>query len=342
MTEPKDGSKIVELAGPDRVAADWIARLDADDSIELRRQFEAWKDRSVHNREAAERLEQLWSDLDQLSEFSAGLAIDPPSRRPRSPARKRLAAWAIAAAASVVASLGGAALWSHYGLGGDQTYATALGKQRVVALADGSTVQLNTNALLRVHFTRGARDVKLVRGEAFFEVAPDRSRPFTVYAPTGSVQAVGTAFAVRVEPGVLRVTLVKGRIRVQRAALAGPPAREPAAILTVQGGAHPEATVTPQVIQRDTISSRDVARELSWRQGILVFDGEPLPAVIADVSRYTDVDIEIADPRLRDLKIAGYFDAGDVEAMLEALRLSFGVNVERLDAKHVRLTAAQA
>ena len=89
------------------------------------------------------------------------------------------------------------------------------------------------------------------------------------------------------------------------------------------------------------MSSAAVARELSWRQGILVFDGDTLPAVIADMSRYTDVQVEIADPRLRDLKIAGYFDAGDLDAMLQVLQLSFGVHIERLDSKHVRLTTAQ-
>jgi len=343
MTEPRHRSKVVELGGADRVAADWIARLDADGSPELRRQFEDWKDRSAHNRQAAERLESLWAALDQLREFGAGPAEEDPARRgPVGAARaKRAAAWGFAAAACVAGLLGASALWWRYGPGAYQTYETAVGKQRNVSLADGSTVQLNTNALLQVHFTRGARDLKLVRGEAFFDVAPDRRRPFTVYTSTGSVQAVGTAFSVRVDPGALHVTLVKGRIQVRRAIADDRQARGATAILTAQGGAHPEATVTRQVIQRQTISSRDVARELAWRQGILVFDGEPLAAVIADVSRYTDMDIEIADPRLRDLKIAGYFDAGDVDAMLEALRLGFGVNVERLDAKHVRLTAAQ-
>ena len=345
MAEWRKSSKVVELGGPDRVAADWIARLDADDSAELRRQFQEWKDRSPYNREAAERLEHLWSELDGLSGFGAGAPPHAPQRRTRrrGSSPRRAAALGLSAAASIALVLGAAMAWSRYGPGAYQTYQTAVGKQQTVSLADGSTVQLNTNALLQVHFTRAARDLKLLRGEAFFEVAHDRNRPFTVSTPAGSVQAVGTAFSVRVDPGALHVTLVRGTIRGRRTGVgrAERPGGDSATVLTAQGGAHPDAIVTPQAIRRETMSSAAVARELSWRQGILVFDGDTLPAVIADMSRYTDVQVEIADPRLRDLKIAGYFDAGDLDAMLQVLQLSFGVHIERLDPKHVRLTTAQ-
>ena len=89
------------------------------------------------------------------------------------------------------------------------------------------------------------------------------------------------------------------------------------------------------------MTSAVVARELSWRQGLLVFDGQPLAQVVADVSRYTDVQIEIGDPSLQEIKVAGYFDAGDVDPMLEALHSGFGVEVQRLGPKRVRLTASR-
>jgi transmembrane sensor len=73
---------------------------------------------------------------------------------------------------------------------------------------------------------------------------------------------------------------------------------------------------------------------------MLVFNGETLPNVVADVSRYTDVQIEIADPTLNNLKVGGYFKVGEIDPMLEALESSFGVRVERVDDKHVRLSAA--
>ena len=83
MAESRKNSTVVELGGPDRVAADWIARLDADESAELRRQFQEWQDRSPHNREAAERLERLWSELDGLSGSGAGATPDAEHRRMR-------------------------------------------------------------------------------------------------------------------------------------------------------------------------------------------------------------------------------------------------------------------
>jgi transmembrane sensor len=332
-------SEIVALGGPEQEAAEWIARLDADRSPEARAHFEAWKAQGRGNREAAERLEALWSELDVLGELR--LAEPAAERRPargrrEGPSRRRTP-WlsAAAAAAAVLVVAGGYALLAPQP---PQVYETALGKQRTVTLADGSTVQLNTNTVIEVRFRQRARDIRLARGEAFFEVAPDKSRPFTVYAGAGSVQAVGTAFAVRVDHEDLRVTLTKGVIRLKRTEA---PASAPDAILTAQSGRHAEAVVTPAGIQREEMDSQAVARELSWRQGILVFDGEPLPNVISDVSRYTDVQIEIADPKLRTLKIAGYFDAGDVDPMLDALESGFGVHVERLGPKRVRLTSGR-
>ena len=92
-------------------------------------------------------------------------------------------------------------------------------------------------------------------------------------------------------------------------------------------------------VEKLDLAPPEATRKLAWRQGMLVFTGESLPSVVADVSRYTDVQIEIADPELNNLKVGGYFKVGEVEPMLEALEGSFGVRVERLDAKHVRLSA---
>jgi transmembrane sensor len=343
--------EVVELGGPEREAAAWVARLDADRSPEAQAQFERWKAQSRSNREAADRLSGLWSEMDVLGELRAlAEPVGPLARRPRRPApwlggkafgfagMAAAAAAAVAVAVLTITPTHGGGL----GLPAAQTYQTEVGKQRTVNLADGSTVQLNTNSLLQVSFNRGARDVKLLRGEAFFEIAPDKQRPFTVYAGAGAVQAVGTAFAVRLENRNVRVTLTRGTVRVLRPSPNSPTtaASRAEVVLKAQAGRHAEALVTPEDIQREEVTSQVVARELSWRQGILVFDGEPLPTVVSNISRYTDVKIEMADPKLRQIKVAGYFDAGDVDPMLEALQSGFGVRVERLGPKRVRLTVA--
>jgi transmembrane sensor len=89
-----------------------------------------------------------------------------------------------------------------------------------------------------------------------------------------------------------------------------------------------------------TLATEDLARELAWREGLLVFTDEPLSQVIDEVSRYTSVRIEIADARLRALPVGGRFKLGDVDAMLDALESSFGIRVLRLDDEHIQLLAA--
>jgi len=345
MVEPPKPPNVVPLNAPDGEAAAWVARLDADPSPELISEFDAWKNQSRAHREAADRLSDLWSELDVLSELKDLAPLAQPVRRAGAGVRggKLLRRGAAAAvAASLVIGVG---VYRMMAPEPARSYATPLGKQQTITLADGSTVQLNTNSVVEVSFKRDARDVRLVRGEAFFEVSPDHRRPFTVYTPEGSVQAVGTAFAVRLEHGAVRVTLTKGTVRLRRieqAAAAGArPVETGSAILSAQSGRHTEAKITPAGIDREVVNSETVARELSWRQGILVFDGEPLAQMVADVSRYTDVQIEIAHPKLRDVKVDGYFDAGDVEQMLQALEAGFGVRVVRLGPKRVQLTAAE-
>jgi len=97
------------------------------------------------------------------------------------------------------------------------------------------------------------------------------------------------------------------------------------------------ATVDEQVEAIETIPSTELARKLSWRQGVLSFSGEPLEQVVDEVSRYTPVKIIITDPSIRKIAIGGYFKAGESEAMFEALESSFGIRVTRVNDRLVYL-----
>jgi transmembrane sensor len=281
---------------------------------------------------------------------------EPPSglaRRGRRDAGARVprrAMWAAAAAASVALLVGGG-VWNL-----ERTapkllaYETPVGAERTVTLEDGSVVQLNTASRLEVLYHGDRRDLRLARGEAYFEVAPNPRRPFIVYAGPGAVRAVGTAFAVRVQPNGLNVTLTKGAVELsavqsaRRGAVdladAHTLARHAVAHMVAAPGSAESAVIAQGQVQVRELSASETARRLSWRQGTLVFEGERLQDVVDEVSRYTLVKIAIPDPELRSLRIAGYFNAGDVEPMFEALQAGFGVRVERIDAKHVRLERA--
>ena len=88
------------------------------------------------------------------------------------------------------------------------------------------------------------------------------------------------------------------------------------------------------------IPERELKRKLSWRDGLLSYGGEPLDAVVSDVSRYTDIRIEIGDAALADRRVAGYFRIDDIEGSLDSLAMSFGLAVEHVSPKHIRITDA--
>lgn len=357
MSDPNKIVRLLDLGAIEAQAAEWVARLDSDpDPAALSARLEAWKAQSQHHSDAVGRLQGLWKELDVLNQLSPPVAAPSPRRvarnvRAPNPSRRRLSEprlmlrAGIAAVLLIAVSTGIWGVW--HSLSRTEVYDTGIGGQRTVNLSDGSSVQLNTDSRIEVRYSPSARDLRLVKGEAFFEVAPNKARPFSVYAKDGVVRAVGTAFVVRLQPKGIEVTVTKGTVElaslvtnkpapVLSAAHAVP--RRVLTTVSAHEGAVEAAVLEPsRAVAKLELAVPEATRKLAWRQGMLVFAGESLPSVVADVSRYTDVQIAIADPRLNELKVGGYFKVGEVEPMLEALEGSFGVRVERIDAKHVRL-----
>jgi transmembrane sensor len=345
MSDPTNIIRLVDLATIEAQAAEWIARLDRDAPSETDlADFAVWKALSPQHQQAADRLEGLWCEFDLLTKLSP--PFQDRARRPLSTPPWWVSG--LVAACLVVAGMGAVSILQL--LPHSQVYDTAVGGQRTINLEDGSSIQLNTNSQVEVRYSPKARDLRLIRGEAYFEVAPNKQRPFSVYAHEGVVRAVGTAFVVRLSGDRVEVTVTKGKVEL--AAFTHPVtdaslvriAAIPRKPLTMVSATHgtTEIAVLDQahLIEHLDLAAPEVSRKLAWRQGMLVFNGETLPNVLADVSRYTDVQIEIADPTLNSLKIGGYFKVGEVDPMLEALESSFGVRVDRIDDKHVRLSAA--
>ena len=107
-----------------------------------------------------------------------------------------------------------------------------------------------------------------------------------------------------------------------------------------------QSAVFDQVVESvqsiETIGAAEISRKLSWQEGLLRFSGDPLADVVREISRYTSLSIVITDPKLRDLRIGGFFEVGETGKMLEALERGFGVRVEYVDDNLVHLSRAES
>lgn len=330
----------------EREAAEWIARFDGDDAgPEDRAALEAWRSQSDQHEDALVRLADFWGGMaifGQLKDYAVAddmtalLEDDRTSRRRR--AARRILTGAVAA--SLVAAAVGAIHQFVSGSGQpfDGSFETAVGEQETIALPDGSNMILNTDSEAEVSFTRSARIVRLGRGEALFDVAPDRKKPFSVETEKGTVTAVGTAFSVRVHDDGIDVLVKEGRVALapgERSKSSGAPASRAFAPVEVSAGQ--SVRFAQQVESIDVVDETALDRKLDWQDGMLSFKGEPLENVVAELGRYTDTTIEITDPRLKSQKIVAYYRVGEIETMFDALQLMDNIEVERVSARHVRL-----
>ncbi|NIB38117.1 FecR family protein [Pseudomaricurvus alkylphenolicus] len=341
-------------------AAAWLIRLDGDEPLSAgdREEMQAWMARSTQHRDKLAELARLWGKLNVLTELSVPMAT-PASKR-QSRIRSVLPVAASVLLVGFMALLVNQ-LFSERWLQTNGDYLTEVGEQRRIELADGSMVTLNTDSRIRVAFSDHYRDIHLLSGEAYFEVAKNRSKPFKVYAGQRSVEAVGTAFSVSLKRRDVDVMVTEGRVAL--AALleevsTAPDAeqgetlqtaREPAKeIGRLQAG---QRAVMHTAESSDSGESRvqtdireykpqEMERLLSWRQGLLTFAGEPLDQVVEEISRYTSTVILIPDPAVRALRIGGQFEVGDTEAMLEALEASFGLRIVHSNQDEITILAA--
>lgn len=199
---------------------------------------------------------------------------------------------------------------------------TAVGERSVVTLQDGSVVELNTDSLVLVDYETGRRNLKLVRGQALFQVARDASRPFTVEAAGRQIVALGTEFDVRVDEKGMKVTLIEGKVAVKPVSSAA------------SGGAGDVRNLRPgeQLIARAdrpvVVLPADVRQAVSWRTGRIIFSDEPLGEVVEEINRYSTRKVVLADSSLADLRVSGVFRVGSTAGFVSALDTAFPVTVE--------------
>lgn len=333
-------SEIVKLrtrADIDEEAAVWIWRMDSAAAAAVERQaYEAWLRQDPRHRRAVAALSTVWNALDGLAEAKREEKIATFAQSAKLPLLHHPRRWWFAAAAALAAFAVGAICLQQ---GGElQTLATAVGQQRNVTLADGSIVTLNTNTIVETDLRRYSREIYLRQGEAHFQVAHDRSRPFLVHAGDALVRAVGTEFEVRVlTDHHVDVVVNEGRVEVQAAALPpaspSPGAPRPAAATTVRAlNAGERLSTASRGYAVTQITPQQMSSELAWREGAIIFDGEPLSEAVAEIERYTDARIVVSDPQTARLRVGGRFRTGDMQEFFDALQTALPVSIRHTDA----------
>ena len=311
-----------------RQAADWVVRLRSPDRpANCEQLFADWLRVSpVHVREYLRAVE-VWEGLahpeagnprsreDLVREAGVENVVElpaatPPLRAERAQVRWRRVGFAVALAAIFVLAYVG---WQQTAV---IKVATGLGEQHSKVLPDHSVVELNTQSEIRVAFTAAERRVELIRGEAFFDVAKDTSRPFMVVTDLAIAKAIGTRFSVyRSQTGTI-VTVEEGRVLVhdKQATTDTGPADHVDAV-EVTPGTQAEAQPGRPVQMRRA----NVERTFAWRERRLVFDGEPLSSVVEEFNRYNSPPLVISDARLREQHISGVFGVNDPESLVDFL-----------------------
>jgi transmembrane sensor len=248
-----------------------------------------------------------------------------------------------AAAALAVLTVSGGTMWMtrQYPVQETvQTVATGHAERRRIAFSDGSVVTLAADSRVQVSYLPKERRLRLTEGEALFKVAHDKSRPFVVETRHGEVVAVGTMFDVSVGKREAQVTVVEGVVRV---ALSEPgqagSVAEPIEKLARKGerlsfGIMKGAGGNTGFIRQ--AADVDADNAIAWTRGRLVFQGEPLSEVIAEVNRYAKDRVVLTDPRAASVRVYGVVNQGDTAAVRDLIANPGAVTIEARDPERAR------
>ena len=332
------------------IAASWVVRLGSDQRTRADEEaFRSWMEEDPAHAQAFADCTALWDGVRHLAASDDGHRALRPLRTPARVIGRVTRRTAVFGGTGAVAAAA-AGIAAFVVLGREQMLQTMPGEQKRVRLADGTGVLLNTDSRLRVKLSKSERRLYLDRGQAFFQVAKDRDRPFRVFAGRDEVRALGTAFEVRRVGSDVLVTLEEGRVAIYRD---GNPRDEPpyksgrrqsrslpeAALTKVE----PAVVLTPGeqawVRSAEPVSVRqvDLRKVQAWRYGRMILDDATLGETVVDLNRYGGVQIILADPKLASIRVSGVFHTGRPDDFVDAVTSAFPVEIARQDENTIVL-----
>jgi transmembrane sensor len=329
----------------------WLVRLDAQRTPELVEQHDAWLAQSLRHRAMFAKQALAWRKMDALRRLRpldprrvdpdllakrkhrfgirwASKLISRTWKRGKGVRHMRIGvAWTSRVLICLV--IVGVVAVTLLGAGGieDPAHSTRVGELSQVTLDDGTEAFLNTNTQIRIRFTADRREVFLDRGEAFFLVAHDASRPFEVTARGVTSRAVGTKFSVRLhDDDRVETVVAEGRVLVLRQSqvLGVPTSVRPIGRTLSAGERTLVGSRTASVGRLDT---RHIEQRLRWTTGKVTFEGQALNDVVRELNRYTERPIVIRDRKAAHTTVGGGFDVESADEYATELVKFFGETV---------------
>jgi transmembrane sensor len=202
-------------------------------------------------------------------------------------------------------------------------YAAARGQRAELRLSDGTRVVLAPESRLVVPATYDSAERTVVlEGQAYFDVVHDDSKPFAVRAGAAYVRDLGTRFDVRAFPEqrAVRVVVTEGKIRLGRQV------SDTGSLLEAGSVGHLSASGVPDVVR-----GIDTTRFVSWTRGVIVFDRTPVREVIAELARWYDIDVRLADEVLSGRTLTATLRDQSLAEVLRLVGLGLDARVERHD-----------
>ena len=299
-------------------AADWQIRLQEEP--QSRAAFEQWLAESDAHRAAWHKMEKLWGALGELpavpSAQDSRRSVHKPQSVPQ-PSRRSRRLWPRLTAAACVATIA-VMMAPEATLALRADYQTGVAQVRTVQLADGSTVVLSPQSALKVLDDDG-RQVELLKGQAYFQVAPDPQHPFIARAGQLSVRVLGTAFDLDLRQDTAEVALEHGQVQAEniQAALSE----------RLLPGQRLKFSWPSGKVERSSLAPTQVA---AWRGGSLFIENQRVADIVDHLQRYTSGWIVITDPTLKARRITGVYDLNDPPRALKALAQSLGVDSRQM------------
>lgn len=257
--------------------------------------------------------------LERQLDIRPGIADIGPNERTERQPRRRIGAWlAIAASMILVFSflLPGSAT--------DTEYATQIGEQREMTLADTSSIEMNTDTRLAVDYRDDQRIVRFDHGEALFTVERDPARPFIVEAGNTRIRVLGTVFSVRrIKGQPVEIVVLEGRVRVERKQMLT------SKVEFLQADERAFVAIDKPEIAQDHLLVGQAEQRLAWRDGMIAFEEVSLADAAQEFARYGKGRISFGDAEIAQETVTGLFNASDPVGFAEAVAQSLGLNARK-------------